>query len=54
MKLIGIVDGMQMATSAYPSPYCHFKLRTLRGQELADDNFEAINNEENKELNNAE
>ena len=30
-KLMLIVNGMQTASSTWPSPYCYVKLRTLRG-----------------------
>ena len=32
-KMILIVNGLQTASSSYPSPYCLVKLRTLRGKE---------------------
>ncbi len=37
-KLMLIVNGMQTASSTWPSPYCYVKLRTLRG--LAEDSYE--------------
>ena len=41
-KLMLIVNGMQTATSTYPSPYCFVKLRNLRGQDCTPDQVEDI------------
>ena len=51
-KLILIVNGMQTASSTWPSPYCYVKLKTLR--KTVDENNEEESVESEGEVDNTE